>query len=161
MKRAFGFFPLHQYRCIKEVKEFYSRLHHNLCHTKFIYLNLSRNQVIMGIAIFYVRRSCYRDVLYKKVVLKNFPKFTRKKLCQSLFFNKVAGWRIGWSWHRFFPVNFEKFLRTPFFKEHIRRLLMSDVNVFQVKSCLHLFILNHAFSITFWYFGRLKIILLF
>ena len=115
----------------------------------------------MGIAIFYVRwRSCYRDVLYKKGVLKNFPKFTGKQLCQSLFFNKVADWRIGWLCHRFFPVNFEKFLRTPFFKEQIRWLLMSDVNVFQVKSCLHLFILNHAFSITFWYFGRLKIILL-
>ena len=27
----------------------------------------------------------------KKVVLRNFPKFTGKHLCQSLFFNKVAG----------------------------------------------------------------------
>ena len=29
----------------------------------------------------------------KKGVLKNFPKFTGKHLCQSLFFNKVAGLR--------------------------------------------------------------------
>ena len=29
----------------------------------------------------------------KKVALKNFAKFTRKHLCQSLFFNKVAGWK--------------------------------------------------------------------
>ena len=32
-----------------------------------------------------------RGVLYKKSVLKNFPKFTGKHLYQSLFFNKVAG----------------------------------------------------------------------
>ena len=29
----------------------------------------------------------------KKDVLKNFSKFTGKRLCQSLFFNKVAGLR--------------------------------------------------------------------
>ena len=31
----------------------------------------------------------------KKVVLRNFTKFTGKHLCQSLFFNKVAGPRSG------------------------------------------------------------------
>ena len=30
------------------------------------------------------------EVLYKKVVLRNFTKFTGKYLCQSFFFNKVA-----------------------------------------------------------------------
>ena len=39
---------------------------------------------------------------------------------QSLFFNKVAGLRPAnllkkRLWHRHFPVNFSKFLRTPFF----------------------------------------------
>ena len=29
----------------------------------------------------------------KKGVLRNFAKFTRKQLCQNLFFNKVAGLR--------------------------------------------------------------------
>ena len=47
----------------------------------------------------------------KKFVLKDFAKSTRKHLCQSLFFNKVAGFRL---WHRCFPVNFAKCLRTPF-----------------------------------------------
>ena len=32
-------------------------------------------------------------LFYKKGVLKNFTKFTGKYLCQSLFFNKVAGLR--------------------------------------------------------------------
>ena len=38
---------------------------------------------------------------------------------QRLFFNKVAGLRpVN------FPVNFVKFLRTRFFKEHLLRLLL-------------------------------------
>ena len=31
------------------------------------------------------------EVFYEKRFLRNFPKFTGKYLCQSLFFNKVAG----------------------------------------------------------------------
>ena len=30
-------------------------------------------------------------MFYETCVLKNFAKFTRKQLCQSFFFNKVAG----------------------------------------------------------------------
>ena len=52
----------------------------------------------------------------KKVVLKNFANFTEKRLCQGLFFNKVAGLRPVTllkkrPWHRCFPVNF--IYRTP------------------------------------------------
>ena len=66
----------------------------------------------------------------KKGVLRNFPKFTGKHLCQSLFFNKVAGLRPSTLlkkrlWHRCFPVNFVKFLRTPFLTEHLWWLLQS------------------------------------
>ena len=56
----------------------------------------------------------------KKGVLRNFAKFAGKHLCQSLFFNKVAGLRL---WHRCFPVNFAKFLRTPFLQNTLWRLL--------------------------------------
>ena len=60
----------------------------------------------------------------EKGVLINFTKFAGKHLCQSLFFNKVAGFRPATLlkkrlWHRCFPVNFAKFLRTPFFTEHL------------------------------------------
>ena len=54
-------------------------------------------------------RSSHRRCFIIKGVLINFTKFTGKQLCQSLFFNKVAGVR-----QRFFPVTFAKFLRTPF-----------------------------------------------
>ena len=57
----------------------------------------------------------------KEGVLSNFAKFTGKHLCQSLFFNKVAGLR---PLVRVFPVNFVKFLRTPFFVERLRWLLL-------------------------------------
>ena len=39
----------------------------------------------------YILRSSRPDVFCKKGVLKNFAKFTGKHLCQSLFFNRVAG----------------------------------------------------------------------
>ena len=63
-------------------------------------------------------------MFFKIGVLKNFAKFTGKHLCQSLFFNKVAGLRLAIllkkrHWHRWFPLNFAKnfkntfFLRTP------------------------------------------------
>ena len=53
----------------------------------------------------------------KKGVLGNFAKLTGKHLRQSLFFNKVAGLRPATLlkerlWHRYFSVNFAKFLRT-------------------------------------------------
>ena len=57
----------------------------------------------------------------KKSVLKNFKKFMGKHLCQSLFFNKFAGLRTAnllkkRLWLRYFPVNFAKFIRTPFYR---------------------------------------------
>ena len=56
-----------------------------------------------------------------KGVLRIFTKFTGKHLCQSFFFNKVAGLRPATLlkkrlWHRCFPVNFAKFLKTPFLR---------------------------------------------
>ena len=56
----------------------------------------------------------------KKDVLRNFAKFAEKYLCQRLFFNGLVSFRLTTSlkkslWHRCFPVNFTKFLRTPFF----------------------------------------------
>ena len=46
---------------------------------------------------------------------------TERHLCQSLLFDKVAGWRL----HRCFSVNFVKFLRTSFLTEHLCWLLLT------------------------------------
>ena len=81
----------------------------------------------------YIYRNGYRssrpEVFCKKGVLRNFAKFTEKHLCQSLFFNKVAGLRPATLlkkrlWHRCFSVNFAKFLRTSFIIEHLWWLLL-------------------------------------
>ena len=66
----------------------------------------------------------------KKGVLKNFSNFTVKQLCQSFFFNKVAGLRPVTLfkkrlWHRCFSVNFVKFLRAPFLQNNSGRLLLA------------------------------------
>ena len=54
----------------------------------------------------------------RKSVLRNFAKFTRKHMYQSLFFNKIEGLRPATLLkkrlvHRCFPVNFAKFLTAP------------------------------------------------
>ena len=64
------------------------------------------------------------EVFCDKYVLRNFAKFIEKQLCQSLFFNKVAGLRKKEIWHRCFSVKFVKFLRTVFLREHLLWLLL-------------------------------------
>ena len=44
-----------------------------------------------------VFRSSYQRCSVRKGILRNFAKFTGKHLCQSLFFNKVAGPRTPFS----------------------------------------------------------------
>ena len=71
----------------------------------------------------------------KKDVLENFAKFTGRRLRQSLFFNKVAGLRPATLlkkrlWRRCFSVIFVKFLRTPFFTEHLWWLLLFICSIY-------------------------------
>ena len=60
-------------------------------------------------------RSSHRKFSIKKCFLRIFAKFKGKHMWQSFFFNKVAGLTLFKKrlWHRCFPVNFAKFLRTP------------------------------------------------
>ena len=83
-------------------------------------------------------RSNHRRCSVRKGVLRNFGKFTEKRLCQGLFFNKVAGLRPATLfkkrlWHRCFPVNFVKSLRTPFLQNTSGQLLLKinciDANI--------------------------------
>ena len=59
----------------------------------------------------------------KKGILRNFTKFTGKHLCQSLFL-RPATLLTKKLWHGYFPVNFVKFLRTPFLQNTSGRLLL-------------------------------------
>ena len=73
---------------------FSTEIHKNLLRTRF--------------------RSCHQRCSIKKGVLRNFPKFTGKYLCQSPFLNKLS----------LFLGNFVKFLRTPFLQNTSQRLLL-------------------------------------
>ena len=87
--------------------------------------SLSSNETSLS----YSERSSRPEVFCTKGVLKNFAKFTGKRLCQSLFFNEATDLRPATLlkkrlWHKRFPVDFAKFLRTPFFTEHLQWLLL-------------------------------------
>ena len=76
-----------------------------------------------------ISRSNHPEVFCKKGVLGNFTKFKGKHQCQGLFFNKVKGLRPATLlkkriWHRYFPVNYTKFLRTNFLKNTSGRLFL-------------------------------------
>ena len=67
------------------------------------------------------------QVFYKNAVLKIFAKYTKKRLCWTLFLNKNAGLQY-WNFikkrlqHRCFPVNIAKFLRTSILRNICERL---------------------------------------
>ena len=115
----------------KEFYNFIDQIEHSVQikiknHEILIMKYLKKCQLFIN--IFYFRSS--RPYMFcKKGVLESFAKFYGKHLCQSLFFNKAAGLRPAAflkkrHWDRCFPVNFTKFLRSPFFTEQLRWLLL-------------------------------------
>ena len=56
---------------------------------KMSYIN--RNESVFK---YFMRQKQPPEVFYENGVIKNFAKFTGKHMCQSLFFNKVAGLRL-------------------------------------------------------------------
>ena len=91
-----------------------------------------------------VGKSNYHRCSVKKVVLKNFTKFTEKHLCPSFVFNKVAGLRPAILlkkrlWYRCFPVNFAKFPWTPFLQSTSGRLLLRRQNPWKLHMSLCFF----------------------
>ena len=101
-----------------------------------------------------INRSSRTEVFCKKSALRKFAKFTGKHRWHSLFFNKVTGLRPATLlknrlWHRCFPVNFEKFLRTPFLKEHLQWLLLYKIFVLysRIKCRTWYFISSSGFYI--------------
>ena len=71
-------------------------------------------------------RSSRPEVFCRNGILSNLAKFTGKHLCQSLYFDKVGPATILKKrlWHRCVPVNFAKFLRTPFLQKTSGQLLL-------------------------------------
>ena len=112
-----------------------------MCLTIVVTLIKMAKKILVTLIMIYVvikHRSSHPEVFCKKGVLRNFAKFPGKHLPQSLYFNKVASLRPATSfkkrlWHKRFPVNFAKFLRTPFLKEHLCWLLLDTGNYNEQK----------------------------
>ena len=63
------------------------------------------------------------------------------KILYPKIHRKTQGLRLAtllkkWFWHKCFSVNFAKFLRTPFFKEHLRWLLLEHPIILQKISLM-------------------------
>ena len=73
-------------------------------------------------------RSSRPEMFCKEALLRDFPKFTGKHLCQSPFITKVGvqgrQFYLKRTLAQVFPVNFAKFGRTPFLTEHLWWLLL-------------------------------------
>ena len=92
----------------------------------------------MAILINCTGKLCYRHGNFQNTeaategFLKNFAKFIGKRLCQSLFFNKVADLRPANLLkkrlrHKCFSVNFVKFLRTTFLQATVSQNMKAYV----------------------------------
>ena len=83
------------------------------------------------------------EVFYKKGVLRNFKKFTGKQLCQSLFFNKVAGLVAASKVIKLFEKNFHHFpkflLKCMFTKSASLLLMLSKTPLFKHNKVANLF----------------------
>ena len=120
-------------------------------------------------------RSSRPKVFCEKGVLRNFAKFTGKHLCQSLFFNKVAGlrpatlikkrlWHCGFLrilrnfWEKLFLKNTSSGcfweIKNSFFVEHF--LMTNSENI--VKYSIVYYISRHRFScfVFDWYWRNEK-----
>ena len=113
------------------------------CEKTYNSKNFGRKSVLLSMEHFFFRnpelhngmvpsvnKSSHRRCSIRKGVLRNFAKFTGKHPHQSLSFNKVVGLRHATLLkkrlqHRYFPVNFAKFLRTPFLQNTSRRLFLN------------------------------------
>ena len=103
----------------------------------------------------------------KKGILRNFAKLTRKRLCQSLFLNKIAGFRPQIcnfikkrdSRAGVFLINLAKFLIISFIIDNLKRLLLcihKSFAKFFVRKCILHKKLTFLLRIFIWRYGQIR-----
>ena len=107
----------------------------------FLY-NVYGNKLVVKIHTYVKKRNCFAfiqkvplEVFYKIDVLKHF----RSSPPVSLRPATLLKMRL---WHRGFPVNFAKFLRTPYFTEQLRWLLLTFRKIHRKYQCWSLFLIK-------------------
>ena len=118
------------------------KLHKKLTCVMLVYSSQTTfyGKIIYNFVWIYLARSSHPEVFCKKDVFRNIAKLKGKHLYQSLFFDKVASFRPATLLKRrlcywCFPVNFVKFLRTPFSTENLRWLPLSRPTLHQEITC--------------------------
>ena len=109
-------------------------------------------------------RSSHQRCSMKKGVIRNFTKFTGKHLCQSLFFNKVAG--LLQTLTQVFSCEFCEISKNTFFTEHIwmaaskkfRFIWMAKLNTCKFTFEINVIVFfsfvsdaSHHFVVSFWW----------
>ena len=89
-----------------------------------------------------VTRNSLPEVLYKKYSTEKFPKFQRETACRTTHLNKASGSVLGLLLRnkhldRRFPVRFENFLSTPFYRTPVNEGLMLFWEIFRALQTLH------------------------
>ena len=87
-------------------------------------------------------RSNHRRCSVRKGNLRNFTKFTGKRLC-----HRPASLLKKRLWHKCFPVNFAKFLNTPFLTKHLWWLFLafqSESTLYSESTLLELLVRNRC-----------------
>ena len=92
-------------------------------------LGYSHSNIKVSFIIALPSKSVVRRCSVKKIFLKTSQNSQENTCARVSFFNKVAAFRTATLlkkrlWHKCFPVNFAKFLRTPFFTGHLWWLLL-------------------------------------
>ena len=118
-----------------------------LIYGESIYNNLAYKDLVLHFSFtdtVYFPRSSRPEVFCKKRCSQKFRKIHRKTPVPEALFCTVAGLEPATLlkkrlWHKSFPVNFAKFLRTPFLTEQIWWLLLIFPNLFKLyfnKMCI-------------------------
>ena len=134
---AFLFFPIFETIWFVVSTDFKHLLNPTLFSVIFAQVSTFIKSFVFLLSPFYFqsgRRESFRNSHHrcsvKKVVLKNFAKFTGKHLCLSLLFNKVAGFIKKEALLQLFSFEFCETLRTPFLQNASRRLLLNRFLLF-------------------------------
>ena len=89
-----------------------------------------------------VTRNSLPEVFYKKYSTEKCPKFHRETACRTTLLNKASGSVLGFllrnkhlDWR--FPVRFENFLSTPFYRTPVNEGLMLLWEISRALQTLH------------------------
>ena len=100
----------------------------------------------IGLFLYHQTKAATGGVLQEKAFIK-ILQYSQENTCARVFFNKVSGLSPATLlkkrlWNRCFPVNFVRFLRTPFLQNTSGRLLLRKLKAF----CFVSFFVSFVFT---------------